>query len=70
MPYKDIKDLPQSVKGHLPKHAQEIYKAAFNNAWNEYEQDEGRTHRIAWSAVKKKYEKEADSGQWKVINDN
>jgi cation transport regulator len=27
MPYKDLNDLPKSVQEHLPKHAQEIYRA-------------------------------------------
>jgi cation transport regulator len=49
----------------LPEHAQEIYQAAFNNAWDEYGQDEQRAHRVAWSAVKQKYVKDDQSGQWK-----
>jgi Putative cation transport regulator len=53
VPYKDLNDLPKSVQGHLPKHAQEIYRAAFNGAWDEYEQDEERAHKVAWSAVKR-----------------
>ncbi|MGE5382264.1 MAG: ChaB family protein, partial [Omnitrophica WOR_2 bacterium] len=36
MPYKEIDDLPERVRGNLPKHAQEIYLAAFNSAWDEY----------------------------------
>jgi cation transport regulator len=56
MPYKDLNDLPKSVLEHLPKHAQEIYRAAFNSAWDEYAQDEERAHRVAWSAVKNKYQ--------------
>ena len=42
MPYKTISSLPDSVKNHLPKHAQEIYLAAFNNAWEQYRDPEGR----------------------------
>ncbi|MGZ8238892.1 MAG: ChaB family protein [Methylobacter sp.] len=68
MPYKDLNDLPKSVQEHLPKHALEIYRAAYNSAWDEYAQDEERAHRVAWSAVKKKYEKDAASGQWKAID--
>lgn len=73
MPYKSIRDLPASVKNNLPKHAQEIYKEAFNRAWEQYKDvDERRSgasreetaHRVAWSAVKKKYEKGANS-KWK-----
>lgn len=36
MPYKNIKDLPERIKDNLPKHAQEIYRKSFNNAWKQY----------------------------------
>jgi cation transport regulator len=36
VPYADIGDLPPSVRAHLPRHAQEIFLAAFNHAWDEY----------------------------------
>lgn len=36
MPYKQIADLPDSVKDNLPKHAQEIFRAAFNSAEQQY----------------------------------
>ena len=32
-PYETNKDLPDSVKKHLPEHAQDIYREAFNNSW-------------------------------------
>ncbi|MEP7187023.1 MAG: ChaB family protein [Rhodanobacter sp.] len=72
MPYKSISDLPQSVRDHLPKHAQEIYKESFNSAWKEYadkderqgnETHEEAAHKVAWSAVKKTYSK-GDDGDW------
>ena len=72
MPYKSISALPDSVKNVLPQHAQEIYQAAFNNAWNEYKEPQKRTikasreeiaHKVAWVAVKKKYVKKGDN--WK-----
>ena len=56
MPYKQIADLPDSVKEHLPKHAQEIFRAAFNSAQEEYGGEE-HAFRVAWSAVKRDYEK-------------
>ncbi|BAT54737.1 ChaB family protein [Nostoc sp. NIES-3756] len=62
MPYKEIGDLPDSVREHLPKHAQEIFLAAFNNAEQEYDTEES-AFRVAWSAVKRDYEK-GDNGQW------
>ena len=66
MPYKQRTDLPDSVKDNLPKHAQEIYQAAYNSAWDEYNHDEERAHRVAWAAVKSKYEKDEKTGEWKA----
>jgi cation transport regulator len=69
MPYKDLNDLPENVKDNLPKHAQEIYRAAFNHAWEQYKDPDDRygnddretvAHKVAWSAVKGKYEKRGD----------
>jgi len=62
MPYKEIDALPESIRKHLPKHAQEIFQAAFNNAKEEYGEEE-RAFRVAWSAVKRDYEKGED-GNW------
>ena len=67
MPYKTNDELPDSVRNNLPKHAQEIYRKAFNSAWEEYKSPEDRrrddsreevAHKVAWSAVKKEYHKE------------
>lgn len=65
MPYNKLSDLPESVRDHLPKHAQEIYQAAYNNAFEEYDHEEERAHRVAWAAVKNDYEKDEKSGDWK-----
>lgn len=62
MPYQEINALPDSVKNHLPKHAQEIFLAAFNSAIDEYDEEE-TAFKVAWSAVKHKYEKGED-GNW------
>ncbi|BBL77402.1 ChaB family protein [Methylomagnum ishizawai] len=64
MPYKDLDDLPGNVRARLPKHAQEIYRAAYNHAWAEYGHDEERAHKVAWSTVGKRYEKDAETGDW------
>jgi cation transport regulator len=56
VPYKQITQLPDGVKNNLPKGAQEIYKEAFNSAEDQYG-EEDRAHRVAWSAVEQKYEK-------------
>lgn len=62
MPYRSLEDLPEGVKNNLPKHAQEIYKEAFNSAEKQYGEEE-RAAKVAWSAVKEKYEK-SDDGVW------
>ncbi len=71
MPYKTNSELPDSVQKHLPKHAQDIYREAYNNAHKEYSDPQKRrhkdesieeiSHKVAWSAVKEKYEKGADN---------
>lgn len=72
MPYDSNSELPESVRDALPKQAQEIYREAYNSAWDQYEDPEDRrgdasreetAHKVAWSAVKKEYEK--DNGNWK-----
>jgi cation transport regulator len=64
VPYRANADLPESVRHHLPAHAQSIYREAFNHAFASHagEADqEIRAHKIAWSAVKRSYEKVGDS---------
>jgi cation transport regulator len=63
MPYQKRSELPESVRDNLPAHAQDIYKEAFNSAWDEYGHDESRAHRVAWGAVERKYHKD-QSGKW------
>ena len=72
MPYRTIRELPDSVKDNLPKGAQDIYKEAFNNAWKQFKDPsklkyggdrESASHRVAWSAVKKVYKKNK-KGDW------
>jgi cation transport regulator len=63
MPYRHNQDLPPSVRGHLPEHAQDIYREAFNHAYEAHADDprqEEAAHRIAWAAVKRSYEKHGD----------
>ncbi len=72
MPYDRSDDLPESVRSHLPRHAQDIYRAAYNHAWDEYARPQDRrgdetceevAHKVAWSAVKEKYARGTD-GRW------
>jgi cation transport regulator len=57
MPYRTNDALPPGIKSVLPAHAQDIYRAAFNNAWRQYGGNEATAHRIAWAAVKRSYER-------------
>jgi cation transport regulator len=64
MPYRENSDLPASVRSHLPPHAQDIYREAFNHAFAAHAADlrqEEIAHRIAWAAVKRHYRKEGDA---------
>lgn len=70
--YKSNSELPESVRNSLPKHGQEIYREAFNSAWEQYDEPEERrgdrsreetAHAVAWSAVKNKYER-VEEGEW------
>ena len=63
MPYDRRSELPESVKDNLPDHAQDIYREAFNSAWDQYDHDEERSHRVAWGEVKGWYHKNKD-GDW------
>lgn len=73
MPYKTINELPKSVQNVLPYHAQEVYKEAFNSAYEQYKTPEERrgdddreetAHKVAWSAVKKAGYQKADDDKW------
>ena len=65
MPYASNASLPDGIRHTLPQHAQEIYRAAFNNSFASYKNSVRReeiAHRVAWAAVKKRYVKRG--GVW------
>ncbi|HIA55363.1 MAG TPA: cation transporter [Candidatus Melainabacteria bacterium] len=63
MPYLSIDDLPPPVRNNLPRHAQKIFKDAFNSSYKiHHDEDEVTSFKIAWAAVKKKYTKQ--NGKW------
>lgn len=64
MPYNSLSELPPAVK-KLPKHAQEIWMAAFNSALKEYN-DESKAFAVAWSAVDKAGYNKSASTDFKV----
>jgi cation transport regulator len=68
MPYLTNDDLPASVQSHLPPHARDIYREAFNHAFSAHTGDPRReeaAHRIAWAAVKRSFVKVG--GRWIAI---
>ena len=76
MPYNSNADLPDNVTNVLPKHAQDIFREAFNSAYDEYKDPEDRrdddsrdntARRVAWAVVKKKYQKGEDD-KWHLNN--
>lgn len=75
MPFKTIQDLPPQVRKHIPRHAEEIFLEAYNSAWDQYAKSQDRQRggsreevafRVAWAAVKKKYQKNEKTGQWEA----
>lgn len=74
MPYKKKSELPEAVRDNLPSHAQDIFRKAYNNAWETYADPAQRrgnasreetANRVAWAAVKHEFEKDEESGEWK-----
>lgn len=64
MPYAANTELPPPVRNALPRHGQDIYRAAFNNAFSRYgAEHEAIAHRVAWAAVKRSYVRRA-AGIW------
>ena len=67
MPYATNDDLPAPLRHALPPHAQDIFRSAFNAAWQSYGRREPArreeiAHRVAWAAVKRSYRKAR--GRW------
>jgi len=73
MPYESINELPESVRNVLPEHALNVYKEAFNSAYDEYAKPNERrgdadreetAHKVAWAAVKKAGYEKSEGGGW------
>jgi cation transport regulator len=65
MSYFSNADLPVSVRNDLPLPAQDIYRKAFNAAYENRADnpiEEADAHNIAWAAVERLYVKEG--GEW------
>ena len=69
---KSPEGIPAAVKENLPKHAQEIYQKAHDNAIEQYKDPKKRrgnasleetAHKVAWAAVEQVYRKNSQ-GEW------
>ena len=58
MPYDSISDLPEKQVDQYSQHGKKAFLEAFNNAWEEYDHDEGRAFAVAHSAAKKADDKD------------
>lgn len=76
MPYESLQALPPSLKTHLPLRAQELFREAFNAAWDQYADllaDHGpaaieeAVSRSAWAAVRSKYRQDPGTRRWRLI---
>lgn len=66
MPYPTKDSLPEAVK-KLPSHAIDIWKGAFNSAYEQYK-SESKAFAVAWAAVEKAgYSKNA-AGEWILMH--
>jgi cation transport regulator len=64
VPYDSNAELPVGVRMHLPPHAQDIFRSAFNHAFAAHAGEPDREEaafRIAWAAVKRGYVKIGDT---------
>lgn len=69
--YRGLHELPEAIQSRLPVPAQQIYQTVFNNTWDDYSHPrdaetgsrEEAAHKVAWSAVKRKYRK-TENNKW------
>ncbi len=69
MTYRSNTELPNAVKTALPAPAQDLYRSAFNHAWQIYGSPtmpktsprEATAHKVAWAAVRRRFEQVGDA---------
>jgi cation transport regulator len=61
MPYRKISDLPEKQVDQYNEHQKEAFLKAFNNAYEEYDHDEGRAFAVAHAAAKRAGNHRADA---------
>ncbi|RPH72104.1 MAG: hypothetical protein EHM78_04775 [Myxococcaceae bacterium] len=63
-PFPTNADLPGTIQRRLPERAQDIFREAFNHCLDQH-RDQEHAVRMAWGAVKRRYE-EVPDGNWVV----
>ena len=65
--YSSNSDLPFVCQLNLPEAAQKVYREAFNHVWRQSAESETRFRAAqdhAWIEVRKKFEREKETGRW------
>ena len=63
MPYRNVSDLPEEQVDQYSTHQKHAFLEAFNNAYEEYDGDEGRAFATAHAAAQRAPEREPDDNQ-------
>ena len=72
MTYKSKAELPEYLRETMPDEAQEIYLKAYNESWQNYDEDEvlgkqsqeATAHRDGWNAVMREFVHDEEKGIW------
>ena len=70
MRYESQSDLPPTIRDVLPERAQELYLEAYNQGWDEYDENQGYltrdgvAHQRGWTAVRHEYVQDQGTGLW------
>ena len=60
MPYRSVADLPEAQVDQYSTHQKRAFLEAFNNAYEEYDGDEGRAFATAHAAAQRAPERKQD----------
>jgi len=60
MPYRTVSDLPDAQVDQYSTHQKHAFLEAFNNAYEEYDGDEGRAFATAHAAAQRAPERKSD----------
>ena len=60
MPYRNVSDLPEAQVDQYTTHQKHAFLEAFNNAYEEYDGDEGRAFATAHAAAQRAPERKDD----------